>query len=65
MTNLPFDVVRCRPLAADHHCTNCKRWVDHPEQLIGHVVPLVLTTDSRDEACAYVPVSLQPMAVAA
>lgn len=60
MTALPLDVTRCRPASADNWCRNCKRWADHPEQVIGHVTSLVNATDSRDPACQYVPVSLQP-----
>lgn len=58
MTALPLDVSRCRPASADSWCSNCKRWADHPEQVTGHVIRLVNTTDSRDHACMYVPVSL-------
>lgn len=58
MTQLPFDVSRCRPARPDDKCHNCKRWADHPEQVFGHVSPLVNTTDSRDRACMYRPISL-------
>lgn len=57
MKNLPTEVTRCRPQEPDSHCANCKRWADHPEQVLWMVVRLVNTTNSRDEACAYVPIS--------
>lgn len=58
MTTLPVDVTRCRPIAVDQWCRNCKRWADHPEQTHFNVTRVVNTTGSRDEACAYVPISL-------
>lgn len=58
MTNLPPEQLRCRPQAADHHCHNCKRWADHPEQNAFVITRVVHTTGSRDETCAYVPASL-------
>lgn len=58
MTALPVDVTRCRPIVVDSHCRNCKRWADHPEHVSHSVTRVVLTTNSRDEACAYAPVSL-------
>lgn len=65
MTNLPFDVTRCRPAVADERCHNCKRWADHPEQVLGHVTPLVHAASSRDRACVYRPISLQHEKLAA
>ena len=57
MTALPLDVTRCRPIAVDKWCRNCKRWSDHPEQTHFNVTRSVNTTSSRDDACAYVPIS--------
>lgn len=56
---LPTDVTRCRPIVVSHYCRNCKRWADHPRQLPVPVTRTVNTTGSSDEACAYVPISLQ------
>lgn len=59
MTTLPVDVTRCRPIAVDQWCRNCKRWTDHPEQTHFNVTRTVNTVGSRDDACAYVPISLK------
>lgn len=58
MTALPVDVTRCRPIVIDAHCRNCKRWADHPMQTHYAVTRSVNTVGSRDEACAYLPISL-------
>jgi hypothetical protein len=58
MTVLPRDVSRCKPLHPAPRCENCKRWVDHPEQVIGSIVSMVNTTGPKDKACMYVPISL-------
>ena len=58
MTTLPTDVTRCRPILVDSWCRNCKRWCDHPEQTHYSVTRTVNTTGTRDEACAFVPISL-------
>lgn len=58
MTTLPTDVTRCRPILLDKWCRNCKRWADHPEQTHFNVTRVVNTVGSRDDACAYVPISL-------
>lgn len=59
MTPLPFDCCRCIPMQPDHNCKNCKRWFHHPKQVNGPRTAVVNTTDSRDEACMYIPISLQ------
>lgn len=59
MTTRPVDVTRCRPIAVDQWCRNCKRWTDHPEQTHFNVTRTVNTVGSRDDACAYVPISLK------
>lgn len=58
MSPLPVDVTRCRPIVVDQNCRNCKRWSDHPQQTHFNVTRSVNTTGSRDEACAYAPISL-------
>ena len=58
MKPLPFDYARCSPEAPDNYCKNCKRWAAHPEQTWGERTPNVATTNSRDEACIYIPISL-------
>ena len=57
MTNLPPEQLRCRPAAADSKCQNCKRWIDHPEQLVFTIARVVNTIGSHDKACIYVPAS--------
>lgn len=60
MRPLPFDHPRCIPVEPDSHCKNCKRWWDHVEQTLCPTgQSSVRTTGSRDEACAYIPISLQ------
>lgn len=58
MTALPYDVSRCRPVQAGELCANCKRWVDHPEQVFGNVTPLVQASWPKSAACVHVPISL-------
>lgn len=62
MTPLPPDYTLCRPATPGARCLNCKRWVDHPEQVIGQVVRVVNTGSQRDPACVHVPVSHQEVA---
>jgi hypothetical protein len=57
MSPLPPGHTLCRPTTPGPRCRNCKRWVDHPEQVIGHVVRIVNTSNQRDPACVHVPVS--------
>lgn len=64
MTTLPTDVTRCRPILVDPYCRNCKRWANHPEQSHFSVTRVDNTVGSRDEACAYVPISLTKLAQA-
>lgn len=59
MNTLPFDWCRCVPMVPDHNCQNCKRWLDHQQQVNGPRTAVVHTTDSRDNACMYIPISLQ------
>ena len=58
MTPLPFDYTRCRSQQPDNKCRNCRRWADHPEQTWGARQSLVVTNDSKDRACIYMPISL-------
>lgn len=58
MTVLPRDISRCRPVQVAARCENCKRWIDHPEQVIGSIVSVVNVTGPKDKACVHVPVSL-------
>jgi hypothetical protein len=58
MRPLLFDVCRCDPELADHYCRNCKRWLHHPEQVVGPRTPIVSVETSASEACAYIPISL-------
>ena len=58
MTTLPSEVNRCRPQVPAKRCNNCKRWADHPEQLIGSISRVVNTQGIKDPACVYVPISL-------
>ena len=60
MRTLPYDYTRCKPIKPDGFCKNCKRWWDHPEQKNNPFGQSAVTVnDSRDEACMYVPVSLE------
>ena len=59
MTPLPLDYARCRPDQPDTHCENCKRCVYQPDQTFGDRTPTVNVTGSRDEACIFIPISLQ------
>lgn len=58
MTPLPFGYTLCRPATPGPRCRNCRRWVDHPEQVLGMVTRTVNTIGQRDPACVHVPVSL-------
>lgn len=58
MTILPSEINRCRPASPSTRCENCRRWADHPEQLIGSIARVVNTTGPKDAACVYVPISL-------
>jgi hypothetical protein len=57
MTPLPFGYTLCRPASPGPSCRNCRRWVDHPEQVIGMVTRVVNTSSQRDPACVHVPAS--------
>jgi hypothetical protein len=58
MTPLPWDYFRCKPDQPDSFCCNCKRWADHPEQTHNpYGQSFVSVTDSRNEACDYIPIS--------
>ena len=52
-------ITRCRPQVVGSKCQNCRRWADHPEQVIYQVTRVINTTGPKDAACVYVPVSLQ------
>lgn len=63
MTPLPPGYTLCRPATPGQRCRNCRRWVDHPEQIVGQislgqVARVVNTTGQRDPACVHAPVSL-------
>lgn len=58
MTPLPSGYTLCRPAAPGSRCRNCRRWVDHPEQVIGQITRIVNAAGQRDPACVHVPVSL-------
>jgi hypothetical protein len=58
MRPLMLDVCRCDPELPDNFCRNCKRWLIHPEQVIGPRTPIVTVETSASEACSYIPVSL-------
>ena len=58
MTLLPADYMLCRPATPGERCHNCRRWADHPEQVIGQITRIVNTTGQRDTACIYIPISL-------
>lgn len=57
MRTLPTDFARCKPQTPDVNCRNCRRWWEWPEQTFGELQTFVLTVNSRDEACIYVPIS--------
>ena len=58
MRPLLFDVCRCDPEVVDSHCKNCKRWLHHPEQVMGPRTPVISVETSASEACVYTPISL-------
>ena len=53
---LPYDYSRCRPDIADHHCRNCQRWADHPDQTWGERTPQHQCGGSVDENCRFIPI---------
>jgi hypothetical protein len=57
MRPLPAEFLRCHPSAPDAWCRNCKAWAGLPEQ--PPTTRATETTNSRSEACVYVPLSLQ------
>lgn len=57
MNPLPAGYTLCRPVTPGQRCRNCKRWADHPEQVIGQVTRVVNASSQRDPACVHVPVS--------
>ena len=57
MTPLPSGYTLCRPANPGPRCRNCRRWVNHPEQVIGMVTRVVNATGQRDPACVHVPMS--------
>lgn len=57
MTPMPAVYNRCRPVEPSEQCHNCKRWIDHPEQTIWNVVPLVNVRNHQSKACVHVPIS--------
>lgn len=64
MTPLPFGYTLCRPATPGPRCRNCRRWVDHPGQVVGmislgQVARTVNTIGQRDPACIYIPISKQ------
>lgn len=59
MIPLPFDVTRCDPELVDKFCKNCRRWLQHPEQVLGPRTPVISVETSASEACNYSPISLQ------
>jgi hypothetical protein len=59
MHHLLFDVCRCEPEIVDDFCRNCKRWLSHPEQVVGPRTPIVSVETSASEACMYIPIELQ------
>lgn len=58
MTPLPPGYTLCHPITPGPRCRNCRRWADHPEQVIGMVTRVVSASSQRDPACVHVPVSL-------
>jgi hypothetical protein len=57
MTNHRPEVTRCRPAEAAPRCHNCRRWADHPEQIIGSITRVINATGPRDPACVHTPIS--------
>ena len=57
MNTLPLDHARCKPVAPDDNCRNCKRWAELPGQTFGMHPHFVVTTNSRDRACIQVVIS--------
>jgi hypothetical protein len=53
------DIVRCDPEFPDNYCRNCKRWLNHPEQVVGPRTSIVSVETSASEACMYMPIALQ------
>jgi hypothetical protein len=59
VNTLPFDYSRCSPTEVCDKCRNCRRWFDHPEQRnCQYRQSFVVTKNSKDPACHYMPVSL-------
>jgi len=56
---LASDITRCDPEYPDHYCWNCKRFINHPEQVVGERTSIVLVETSASEACLYMPITLQ------
>lgn len=52
------DVIRCDPEYPDHYCWNCKRFINHPKQVVSERTKIVSVETSKSEACMYMPVSL-------
>jgi len=59
MIPLLFDVCRCNPEIVDAFCKNCRRWLHHPEQVLGPRTPVISVETSASEACNYSPISFQ------
>ncbi|WP_288074814.1 hypothetical protein [Pseudomonas sp.] len=57
MTPLPTGYTLCRPADPGPRCHNCRRWADHPEQVIGQITRVVKTSGQRDPACVHFPIS--------
>ena len=53
----PDGVMLCRPKTPGPRCQNCRRWVDHPEQVIGQITRVVNVSSQRDPACIHIPIS--------
>ncbi len=51
MMPLPYDYARCSPVFSGPECTNCARWVQHPQQVWGPRTPLTTCDFSGDESC--------------
>jgi hypothetical protein len=54
---LPWDYFRCHPETADTHCKNCRRWAEQSGQETGPRTTHIQVTNSRSEACSYMPIS--------
>ena len=57
MNRLPPGYTLCRPATPGQRCHNCRRWADHPEQILGMVTRIVNAAGHRDPACIYIPIS--------